>query len=92
MEKFKIIEERENPLFRRKEIRIGIDSEVSPNRAEILNLISEKFSVPESHVQIRKVQGKFGAKSFTIEANIYSSEKEKTDVELKKKKDTKEKK
>lgn len=82
MEKFKIIEERENPLFRRKEIRVSIDSEVSPNRSEILNFISEKFSVPADNILVRKINGKFGSKNFTISANLYSSREEKENTEI----------
>ncbi len=82
MEKFKIIEERENPLFKRKEIKISIDAEVSPNRADVLNLLSEKFSVPADTIIIRKISGKFGSKNFTISADIYSSGEEKENTEI----------
>lgn len=82
MEKFKIIEERENTLFKRKEIKISIDAEVSPNQADILNLISEKFSVPAENIIIRKISGKFGSRNFIISANLYSSKEEKENTEI----------
>ncbi len=82
MENFKIIEERENPLFKRKEIKISIDAEVSPNRTDILKSISEKFSVPADNIIIKKIHGKFGSKNFTISANLYSSKEEKENTEI----------
>jgi len=86
MEKFKIIEEKENPLFRRKEIKASMDSEVSPSEAEVLKNLSEKFSAPAENIKIKKISGKFGSKNFTITANIYSSLKDKELTEPKSKK------
>lgn len=87
MSEFKIIEEKENPLFNRKEIKGSIESEVAPSRAEIIEILSKKFSVPAENIKIKKILGKFGSKTFDVEANIYFSEKEKDSIELKKKKE-----
>ncbi|MFH1310895.1 MAG: hypothetical protein ABIH65_00635 [Nanoarchaeota archaeon] len=83
----KINEERENLLFNRKEIKGYIKSEISPSRVEVSKLLSEKFSVPAENIKIKGINGKFGTRIFDIEANIYSSQKDKDEIELKKKKE-----
>lgn len=85
----KILEEKHNPLFKRKEVKAVIESEITPSRTNILELLSKKFSVSPEHIKIIGIKGSFGVKSFNIEANIYSSEGEKDAVELKKKKEGK---
>jgi ribosomal protein S24E len=84
---FKITEEKENALFNRKEIKGFIDSEVVPSRIETSKILSEKFKVPWENIKIKKIVGKFGSKTFSVEANIYSSKQDKDSIELKKKKE-----
>ncbi len=84
----KILEEKDNALFGRKEIRAALDSEITPSRSHVLELLSKKFSVPVENVKIKGIRGNFGVKSFAVEANIYVSEEIKNSVELKKKKET----
>ena len=84
----KITEEKENALFNRKEIKGFIDSEVVPSRTETSKILSEKFKVPWENIKIKKIIGKFGSKTFSVEANIYSSKQDKDSIELKKKKET----
>ena len=88
----KITEEKENALFNRKEIKGFIDSEVVPSRIETSKILSEKFKVPWENIKIKKIVGKFGSKTFSVEANIYSSKQDKDSIELKKKKEKPEKK
>jgi len=83
----KITEEKENALFNRKEIKGFIDSEVVPSRTETSKILSEKFKVPWENIKIKKIVGKFGSKTFSVEANIYSSKQDKDSIELKKKKE-----
>ena len=84
----KILEEKHNPLFRRKEIKAALDSETTPSRSHILELLSKKFETPKENIKIKAIRGNFGIKNFSIEANIYHSKEEKEMVELKKKKET----
>ena len=83
----KVISEKENPLFKRKEVKVSISSEKSPSREEISKLLSEKFSIPAENVKIKGIWGSLGSKIFDIEANLYSSKKDKDLVEFKKKKE-----
>lgn len=88
MENFKIIEEKENPLFKRKEIKFTIDAEITPSHANIEKLISEKFSTQLENIKIKNILGKFGSKTFTVSVNIYASKEDKENTEPKSKKDT----
>ena len=83
----KITAEKENALFNRKEVAGLSESEITPSRVDTLKALSEKFKVPEENIKIKGINGKFGSKTFHLEANIYSSEEEKNKTELKKKKD-----
>lgn len=87
MTEIKVIEEKENPFFNRKEVKVFIRSEKSPSREEVSKILSEKFSVPLMNIKIKKIHGNFGSKTFNIEASLYSSKEQKDSVELKKKKE-----
>lgn len=84
----KIIEEKSNPLFKRKEIKATLESEITPSRAHVLELLSKKFDVSPENIKIKGIRGNFGIKRFSIEANVYHSKEEKDIVELKKKKES----
>ena len=82
----KITQEKENPLFNRKEIQMSIEAEVTPSNLDIEKLISEKFSTQIENIKIKKISGKFGSKTFMVLANIYASKEDKEDIEPKKEK------
>ena len=81
IENFKIINEQENALFKRKEIQISVDAEITPSHEDVKKLICEKFSTEPEKIKIKKISGKFGSKNFTINVNIYSSKKDR-DIEI----------
>jgi len=83
-----ILKETKNDLFKRKEIKIILPSEKTPSYVEISKLLSEKFNSAEENIVVNKVKGRFGAKTFLIEASIYDSkeDKEKTERKPKEKK------
>lgn len=83
----KIISDTENLLFKRKEVKAEISAETTPTREKIKELLAEKFSTQKGNIKIKKIEGKFGSKTFKVFANIYQSEKDLADIELKKKKD-----
>lgn len=87
MEDIKTIEQKENPLFNRKEIKIEIKAEVTPKQHDVKKLVSEKFSSNPENIKIKKIFGNFGSNYFTIIANIYGSKKDMDNVETKSKKD-----
>jgi|SRR3990167_6294411 len=81
----KIIDEKKNPLFNRKEIVLEVKSEITPSHSEAEKIISEKFKTSSEAFKIKKIYGRFGSKSFRINANIYSSKEEKENTEAKSK-------
>lgn len=89
MEQIKIIEQKENPLFNRKEIKIMINADKTPSKTDSLRVLSKRFSVSPECVAIKTIKGKFGRKEFIITANLYKSEdiKDRVEPKLKKKKE-----
>ena len=84
-----IVNEKENPLFSRKEIGFSVEAESVPSRAEIRESISKKFSVDLDAIKIKGIYGGFGSKNFKIEANVYKTKEDLEKVERKFKKDAK---
>lgn len=89
MTEIKITEEKDNALFKRKEIKAIVHSDKSPSREEISKLLADKFSTKNANVKIKRITGNFGSKTFSVEANVYSSIDIKELIETKKKKDSK---
>ena len=77
----KIIEEKTNPLFNRKEFQFKVQAKIVPSRAEIGKLISEKFSAPLENIEIKKISGKFGSNYFDIITFIYKSKEDRMSTE-----------
>ena len=90
MENFKIIEEKQNGLFNRKEIRGEVEEKITPSNIEVKDFLSKKYSVPRENIKIKKIQGKFGSQTFTILANIYENLEDKQVLEIKKKREIEE--
>jgi len=87
----KILQEKQNPLFARKEIQAEIQVEVSPTKAETEKMLSEKFSTQLECIDLRNIKGEFGSNNFKIIAHIYSSKEDKEKI-IPKPKNKKEKK
>jgi len=81
-----IIQENQNPLFNRKEIKFHVEADVTPSEKEIIELIAQKFSSQPENISVKGIHGKFGTKEFTVGANIYASQEDKETIENKKKK------
>lgn len=89
MHSLKIIQEKTNPLFKRKEIYFEFDSNNVPSRLDAVKIISEKLSTKAENVKIKSIKGKFGSKKFHGSALIYESESEKDSIGKKRKRDEK---
>jgi len=86
MENMIILQEKENPLFNRKEIILNINSQITPSTKETEELLAKKFSTKQENIKIKKILGKFGSRTFEISANIYDSKEDKEQTEIKTKK------
>ncbi len=83
MEHLKIISEKENPLFSRKEVIVEIRAQTSPKRVDIENSLAERFSSNPESVKADRIVSKFGSDLFTIHARIYKSKEDKEEIEPK---------
>ncbi|MBI2044589.1 hypothetical protein HYT23_00870 [Candidatus Pacearchaeota archaeon] len=86
-ETLKIISQKENPLFKRKEVEAELTAEISPSREDLMSALARKLSSSADAVRIKKVKSKFGSKKFSISANVYQDKETKKSVEIKKQKE-----
>jgi ribosomal protein S24E len=85
MKNLKILKQKENALFNRKEIEASIEADVAPKMQEAGEFIAKEFSSHTDNVKIKKIKGRFGSDNFIIFANIYASKEDKEKIEPKKK-------
>ena len=78
-----IVHQRENPLFKRKEVEVNFESTVPPKIQEATEILSKEFSSAPENIKIKKIAGKFGSESFIITANVYHSKEDKEKTEIK---------
>lgn len=69
----KILQEKENHLLGRKEVKLEMDhlAAATPAKASIVKEIAAKYGVPEEHVVLDYVFTKKGVASSEISAKIY---------------------
>jgi len=74
----KVISEKNNPFFKRKEIRIEIShpSKSTPSKSEIIKEVAKKFSVPEDKVQIDYIFSKKGVSESEVNIKILGEKEE----------------
>lgn len=87
MENLKIIHEKENNLFNRREIQAEINSKITPKKSDAEESISKKFGVSKENIKVIRILGKFGSNNFVITANLYKSKEDKEKTEAKSKKE-----
>lgn len=80
---FKVLEEKDNSLFNRKEVYGEIIAKSVPSHSETEKLVSEKFSISPEAIKIKKIEGHFGTNNFMITVFIYNSKEEKDSIEPK---------
>jgi small subunit ribosomal protein S24e len=70
----KILEEKENHLLGRKEIRFEMShsAEASPAKANVVKELAVKYGVPEDHVVIDYIFTSKGVASSEVHAKIYN--------------------
>ena len=86
MKDLKIIKQRENSLFNRKEIEVSVEASVAPKMKETEEFIAKEFSSHIDNIKIKKIKGRFGSNKFIITASIYNSKEDKDKIEKSKKK------
>jgi len=86
---FKVTSQKQNPLFKRKEILGVISHPVSPSYKEMLEAFSLEFKVPQEQLNILSIKGKFGTNDFLFSLDIYDTLEAKNQYEIKTKKQRK---
>ncbi|MEM5794604.1 MAG: hypothetical protein QXS48_05120 [Candidatus Aenigmatarchaeota archaeon] len=88
-----ILEERENPFFERKELKVRIIHEKAPtpSKQELKKELASKYSVPEEHVVLDYILSKKGLNEAIAKAKIYK-EAPKIKEKISEKKEVKEEK
>ncbi len=83
-----ILQEKQNLLLKRKEVKVIVESDKNPNMQESAKMISEQFKTSEENIAVSHIKGKFGRNTFLINANVYESKegKEKAEPKAKEKK------
>jgi ribosomal protein S24E len=71
MKNFKVLNDKKNPLFKRRELELEIESMVIPSKSDIQKRISEDFSSPEENIFVKSIKGKFGSRILKISSFIY---------------------
>ena len=84
----KVIEDNENSLLNRREMKVIIDAAKNPSTEDACKMLAEEFKAVEELIAIRGVKGKFGRNTFLISANIYNKKEDKDALEKKKEKKT----
>lgn len=82
----KIIENKENNLLNRREVKIILEADKNPAFPEMIKLVSENFKAEEDLIEIKEIKGKFGRSTFLISAFIYKTKEDKAKLEKKKEK------
>jgi len=80
----KTLEDKENLLLNRREIKVIVEAPKNPSFQEACKLISEKFKADEELIDIRNIGGKFGRDTFLISAYVYKNKKDKEEFAKKK--------
>jgi ribosomal protein S24E len=83
----KIIQEKENPLLNRKEIKILIESKITPSYKETRKILSENFKINKDNIKINSIKGKYGLSEFIVNINLYKTKEDKESIEIKSKKE-----
>ena len=90
--KFQIIEEKENPMLKRKEILISLDYEKgsTPSKADLQKVLSEQMNANIENVEISKVLSEMGLSRGKAWIKIWQEKKVPIYSEIKKEKKPKE--
>jgi len=81
-----ILEEKNNNVLKRKEIKIIVEAGKNPTLDEAVEIVAKEFKAEKDNVVIKQVKGKFGRNTFLISSFIYDSKEDKEAIEPKLKK------
>ena len=83
MTDFKTLENKDNYLLNRKEIKIVIQADKNPSFNEALLIFNKEFKADPEATVIKNVKGKFGRDTFLLTAFVYKTKEDKEKFEPK---------
>lgn len=83
----KILQDKQNIILNRKEIKLVIEAGKNPTMQEAEEIVAKEFKADQEGIKIKKVSGKFGRNTFLIVANVYKNKQDKEKIEPKTKKE-----
>lgn len=72
-----------NSLLKRREVKIIVEAKSNPGFSDAMKMVSEQFKAKEENIVVHNVKGKFGRKTFLIDAFVYDSKEDKERIEPK---------
>ena len=72
----KVILEKENPLFSRKEVQLEVEQQITPSTDEAKDVLVKQFGVDKDLIRIRAIRSRFGTSVFVISADLYKSKED----------------
>jgi len=82
----KTIEDKNNELLNRREVKVIVEAEKNPGFPEACKIVSDKFKSAEELIEVNGIKGKFGRNTFLISAFIYKNKEDKPAEKEKEKK------
>ena len=80
--KTQIISEVENPLLKRKEVKMLVnDYEATPNRQEILKAVASELKTDEKKMIVDKIDQEYGKKEAVCYIKVYETKEDKRKYE-----------
>lgn len=79
----KIIQDKENFLLNRREIKLLVKADKNLSYDEALLILNQEFKAEPEKVVIKQVKGKFGRDTFLISTFIYQTKEDKDKFEPK---------
>jgi len=80
--KMKTIEDKDNFLLNRKEVKVLVDSKKNPTYKEAEEILIKEFDSSNDCIVVRRVKGKFGRNTFLISGFVYNSKEDKEKIEV----------
>ena len=81
----KLIEDKNNGLLNRKEVKMIVEAGKNPSYDEALVIVSKEVKAEPDCIVIKNVKGKFGRDTFLVAAFVYKTKEDKEKFEPKKK-------
>ncbi|MFA6022640.1 MAG: hypothetical protein WC781_00975 [Candidatus Pacearchaeota archaeon] len=67
-----ILQTKKNNLLHREEIVASLESEITPSKTQVTQMISDQLKKPVENIVIEKIESNFGTKNVRVNAKVYN--------------------